>query len=186
MKKSALFILAAIFVIGIQSCTTDEQEEISPENFTTEKNILQKLGNPGLSDCFKTIFIDYGNLSPKHRDDFKRLASYQWYDDKVFIQPTHCHSVEAWIVPCDLLKTYTAKNDEEKDIVIDAEESLTIGEGGAPPPPFITSPTYIPESVFDYNSCLTGINDNTDNNNPIIIDDDDPDNNPGLPIRNIR
>ena len=195
MKKSALFILAAIFVIGIQSCSTDDQKEISPENLITTKDVLEKNSLPGFSDCFKTIYIDYGNMLG-NRDDFRKLAAARWFENRVLIKPTHCHSVEAWTVPCELIDRYrySAKNDEEKEIVIDAEESLTLGEGGAPPPPNVTSsPRYKPDSPFNYNICVTGIediieDDDDTGDHPAVptTDDDNPHNTPGLPIRNIR
>ena len=196
MKKSALLILAAIFVIGIQSCSTDLQEEISPENFSTTKDIIEKNNFPGFSDCFKTIYIDYGNMGLGNRADFKELAAEKWFDYNVLIKITNCPSVEAWTVPCELIDQYrnSTRNDEEKEIVIDAEESLTLGEGGAPPPPSVTGhPRYKPDSSFNYNICVTGIediiedDDNVGDNPPAPTpDDDNPHNTLGLPVRNIR
>ncbi len=196
MKKSALLILAAIFVIGIQSCTIDEQEEIAPQDFSITKGSLEKNNSLILTGCFKTIYIDYGNLDNRNRGEFRDLAAYRWFNNQVIIETTLCPSIEIWKVPCGSLSRYSAKNDEEEEIVIDAEESLTLGEGGAPPPPSVTrTPRYLENRLFPYHACITGIedpiDDNTedDNQNPPIItspDDDNPHNTPGLPIINIR
>ncbi len=193
MKKSALLILAAIFVIGIQSCSTDLQEEISPENLDPIEDSLQKNGTLTLPGCTKTLYIDYGNLDSYERKEFASLAKEKWFDNKVIVETTRCHSIEIWRVPCDDPNRFGSKKDE-KDKVVDAEESLTLGEGGAPPPPDVTNtPRYKPESASVYNICITGIediiedDDNVGDNPPAPTpDDDNPHNTPGLPVRNIR
>ncbi len=192
MKKSALLILAAIFVIGIQSCTIDEQEEITPQDFSITKDTLEKNGLPF---CYKTIYIDYGNMSNIHRGSFTDAAQRRWFDNRAMIQATFCPSIEIWRIPCDN-PFFAPKNDEEEEIVIDAEESLTLGEGGAPPPPSVTrTPRYMENSLFHYQICITGIEDpviddnpEDDNQNPPTPspDDDNHQDTPGLPIRNIR
>ncbi|WP_109300520.1 hypothetical protein [Aquimarina sp. AU474] len=180
MKKSALLILAAIFVIGIQSCSIDKQEEIAPQDFSiTKEDSLDKNGFPL---CFKTVYMFYGNMSPINRRTFKRLAKDTWYSNQtVTIVESLCPNVEIWTISCSNRTGY-AKSEGEDPETVEVEDSLILGSGDAPPAPFLTNtPRYV-EGGFNFNACVTGIED------PIIIipDDDNPHNTPGSPIRNIK
>ena len=190
MKKSALLILAAIFVIGIQSCSTDLQEEISPENLTITK---LGSGNNRINTvvCTELVYVYFGNMPSSERNDFRKIAEEEWLQgDSIFLIPSICPDIEIWEVPCGSISNI-AKNDEDRENseAIDAEGSIvTQSDGGSGTSNLLThSPVYRENGNFNYTTCLDIVDDNT----PIIItdgdeDDVDPDNNPGLPIRNIR
>ncbi|MBQ0735979.1 hypothetical protein [Aquimarina celericrescens] len=180
MKKTVILFLAAILTLGIQSCTLDEQEEIISQDFSVVKEGKDKNVSMVPSTCYKIIYIDYGNMSLGNRRLFKLLAAEAWFSNSVFELKSLCPSIEIWKVPCDMV--YYTKNEEEEDIVIDAEESLTIGEGGAPIPPHVdSSPVYQTGNSFDYSLCQETTGDDPDIN-PIDPDHPDDDN---LPITNI-
>ncbi len=186
MKKSALFILAAIFVIGIQSCSTDLQEEISPENLTITKQESQ-INKNSILQCTEYVYIYFGDMSADRRNRFYDLAEQHWFGiGNINIVPSSCPEVEIWNVPCFVIPR---PKKDERDKAVDAEESMTLGEGGSTIPSFI-SWVYREGVPVDYSSCID-IQEEDDNNPDVIIgpdgdDDNNPDNNPGLPIRIIR
>ena len=191
MKKSALLILAAIFVIGIQSCSTDEHEEISPENLTITK--AESSNNKiGTFQCREYVYVYFGNMSSTERNNFLKNAEVEWFDgDQIFTVPSSCPDIEIWHVPCDRIASGGPKNTEDDDEAIHAEGSMvTTQDGGSTTSNRLTrNPVYL-ETTADYSACVD-IHEVDDNNGPIIIpdgddDDNNPDNNPGLPIRNIR
>ncbi len=164
MKKLALLFLGVIIVIGMQGCSIEEQEEITHEDFSTIQN---KLDNNIYH--FKKVYVNYGSMNNQDRKLFESLAKESWFD-YILVFESSCPSIGIWNVYYN--RSSASKNNEE-DIVIDAEESLTISDGNAPPPPFLTpTPVYETDTAIDYETCLT----NTDNQPDIIIpiDDDSP------------
>ncbi len=183
MKKTALLCIAAILVIGIQSCSIEEQEEIAPQNLSTTKKVLNKGFTHPLLLCKKTIYVNFGTLSFTARAKFREDAKRRWFNS-IIVQESSCPSVEIWLVPCERIYygDGVPKNDEEEEIVIDAEESMTLSEGGAAHPPYTgRPPVYEPNSSFIYTICTTvpeTIDPNPDND-----DDGDTGDTVGIPVQ---
>ncbi len=186
MKKIALLSLTALFMFGVQSCSIDEQEDIAPQKILTpEKTEAKNLKLPSGFDsgCTKVIYVNFGEMSASDRSLFRFIAAQRWYDS-IALEETLCSNIEIWHVPCDLY--YNPKNDETKKVVVDAEESMTLGEGGAAQPPY-TGPAPIFERT---DAPLAGCIPNGPNTDPLFPDgdnngdDDDTGGGPiGIPLR---
>ena len=167
MKKIALLSLTALFMFGVQSCSIDEQEDIAPQKILTpEKTETKNHKLPSGIECRKVIYANFGEMSPSDRSLFRFIAAQRWYDS-IRVEETLCSNIEAWWVPC--YRYYNPKNDEEKKVVVDAEESMTLGEGGAAQPPYIGPPPVFERTDTPLAGCVAD-GPNTD---PLFPDGDD-------------
>ena len=161
MKKLIVLGFAVLCIFGIQSCSIDEQEDIAPQKIVTTESKQTKTPTP--PECRKTIYVNFGDMSESEKSDFRKLAKNRWYIS-IVVEETLCTKVERWSIPCG--RFYKPRNDEGKNVVVDAEESVaTLNDGGSVPPYSVRPPKFEP-SNFNLIVC---------NNppNPFIPDGDD-------------
>ncbi|SHI68931.1 hypothetical protein SAMN04488508_102465 [Aquimarina spongiae] len=179
MKKLIVLGFAVLCICGIQSCSIDEQEDIAPQKIATTENKKTKAATP--LECRKTIYVNFGDsMSSADREQFRIIAKHRWYNS-ILVAETLCSRVEVWEVPCARVSN-PRRNDEGKNIVVDAEESVaTLNDGGSAQPPYLYPAPKLEPNNFNLIVCTTPPN-------PIIItdgdeDDDIGDNPIGIPLR---
>ncbi|WP_343914695.1 hypothetical protein [Aquimarina litoralis] len=99
MKKVLLLIVAAVFVIGIQSCSTEENIlEDQLEQTVTENDAKFPGGN------FCAFFVRFpADWTQQDREDFHAYATQEWFTHILRLYDQDCYNVEEWRVPCDQL-----------------------------------------------------------------------------------
>ena len=123
MKKIAL-VVAAILVIGIQGCSTDDLSNL--ENNKQENEVNTDL-NKRFPSCLQKLYVVF----PEDADEIYRSEYMQWARVNVFSFILHstepvCDNVYMWVVPCDELNFY--KNDSNGEIVLKGKKDE--GTGG--------------------------------------------------------
>ncbi|WP_109300522.1 hypothetical protein [Aquimarina sp. AU474] len=181
MKKTALLCIAAIMLIGIQSCSIEEQEEIAPKNFSTPQETLTKSFAPPSLTCEKRIYVYFGNMSTKRRLLFREKARRKWYSS-ITLEESLCPLTEIWLVPCDAI--FNPKSDGEESKTINAEASEALGdEDGTQENTASRPPVYLPSNFINVRVCTINpeiIDPNPDNDND---DDGDTGDTIGIPIQ---
>ncbi|WP_299244993.1 hypothetical protein [uncultured Aquimarina sp.] len=102
MKKITLLLVAAVFAIGIQSCSTDEIgiEEETKQELSSKKLTSNNLLEGPTSYC--PIFVVFTDaISPSERDQIRFLhkISEVGFGDFTYTT-TECYNVEIWNVDC--------------------------------------------------------------------------------------
>ena len=121
MKKIAL-VVAAILVIRIQGCSTDDLSNL--ENNKQEKEVNTDL-QKNFPSCIERIYVVF----PEDADEIYRSEYLQWAQDNVFSFIMHtvdpvCDNIYIWGVPCDevfQMKHLNEKTDDSDDTVLVAE-----------------------------------------------------------------
>jgi len=113
MKKITLLLIAAIFAVGIQGCSTDDKttnvgDEIPENAIKMTRNSEQKALN-GFS-CFKKIYVIYqsSNLGSfeEVNMDYVQSSLKTTYSTVFSIKNPSCPDIYEWYVPCSELPTY--------------------------------------------------------------------------------
>ncbi|GAA4274434.1 hypothetical protein U6A24_15795 [Aquimarina gracilis] len=113
MKKLALLILATIFVIGIQGCSTNEEETTSTQQensipdyvFSADyllgnKNLPPRPQNKNL--CFERIFVVFpSNSTDLDNLDYLERARRSMFSEILAATIPYCDDVYEWYVPCN-------------------------------------------------------------------------------------
>ncbi|MDH7446931.1 hypothetical protein [Aquimarina sp. 2201CG14-23] len=102
MKKITLLVVAAIFVIGTQSCTTDEnvfEEETFINNETNAKNLIYP-GSTNLNkECKSCVTAFYPESMPEStREAFRSLMRGQVFSTLLKDIENSCGTKEAWVI----------------------------------------------------------------------------------------
>ncbi|WP_299439697.1 hypothetical protein [uncultured Aquimarina sp.] len=111
MKKIALLLVAAVFVIGMQSCSTEEnvlEEEVQQ---TQEEN-LSKFNFTPHCNFFVRYPVDW---TQQDRDDFHTWARENMFSSILVLFEDGCYEVDEWRVPCNELYGIIIKNDKENN-----------------------------------------------------------------------
>ncbi|WP_299314140.1 hypothetical protein [uncultured Aquimarina sp.] len=97
MKKITLLLVAAVFAIGIQSCSTDEigiEEETLQENPAMKRSDI--ISNGLCPDC---IIVLFPNQTPENqRNKFRNLMKSIIFESILIDHTKSCGIKETWIV----------------------------------------------------------------------------------------
>ncbi|AXT50794.1 hypothetical protein D1818_08105 [Aquimarina sp. BL5] len=163
MKKITLLLVAAVFAIGIQSCSTDEigiEEEALQEN--PEMKFNNMIEGP-TSYC--DLFVMYpSTMSSYDRDVFRfqHINTTESFGNFTYVT-TECSDIEIWNVDCSKIPTqyngnsvegstavYQGKNPE--DSAVDDDDNSPIDSSN--PSNYI----YLEGNIMDCNTILQLIN----------------------------
>ncbi|WP_299185761.1 hypothetical protein [uncultured Aquimarina sp.] len=115
MKKITLILVAAIFAIGTQSCSTDDKTNFIgdqiPENaIKMTRNSEQKSLN-AISPCFEKIFVVYPAGS-NDQDNLNYVSKSLKFKFSIIwsISTPYCENIYEWYVPCDEIPRYFCNN----------------------------------------------------------------------------
>ncbi|WP_405207728.1 hypothetical protein [Aquimarina sp. LLG6339-5] len=111
MKKITLLLVAAVFAIGIQSCSTEEEVFIEESALIKKANTIPenaihfgaKSFNKGPEPPkYKRIFVRYlVGTSYQYRLNFTNTQGPQIFDDFYVVMNNGCDYVDEWYVRCD-------------------------------------------------------------------------------------
>jgi len=111
MKKIVLLLVAAVFVIGMQSCSTDDKTNFAgdqiPENAIKMTRNGEQKGLGTISPCFKKIFVVYRSGSNDQDNlDYVSTSLKFKYSTIWSVNTPYCTNIYEWYVPCDELPEY--------------------------------------------------------------------------------
>ncbi|GAA0733131.1 hypothetical protein GCM10009430_47030 [Aquimarina litoralis] len=123
MRKIALLLVAAVFVIGIQSCST---EEIGIEEETNQELLdLQKRGSLGGTFSVRPLYVYYpANFTAQDRLNFKDSLEKMVFGSILAYTNHDCPNVDIWYVSGDILIEKPGKSilEADKGIPDDSDE----------------------------------------------------------------
>lgn len=120
MKKITLLLVAAVFAIGIQSCSTDDKPEqigdVIPENalnsnelFGKQNSLSKALGSGNIdATCFTKIYVVFPkNSTAQDRMDYLEFSQGKKGTYSIIFASTvaYCAGIYEWYVPCNELPT---------------------------------------------------------------------------------
>ena len=111
MKKIAL-VVAAILVIGIQGCSTDDKPEqlgdTVPDNFIHATNAVEGKSLNGGGGSFERIFVVYppGSTSMDNEEYVQSSLKYGRFSSIMYGAAPYCADVYEWYVPSNELPEY--------------------------------------------------------------------------------
>ena len=127
MKKITLLLVAAVFAIGIQSCSTEEtvlEEEVQINQIENVEKI------PFLEGC--NFFVRYPrHWTPEDREDFITYATENIFSSVFVFYEDDCYEVDEWRVPCDELYKII-RTDVRTVNATDAQEKTENDDNGIP------------------------------------------------------
>ncbi|RZS93150.1 hypothetical protein [Aquimarina brevivitae] len=151
MKKIAL-VLVAILVIGIQGCSTEEQEINGSEQSLT----VEESSKHWLNTEWCNFFVRYPReWTPQQRDDFEAYAREHMFSRVLVLNEDACIEVDEWRVPCqelyDVIKTDGQNNATDAKAVVENDPTTTPKPDDEMPTILGYTLTLIDNTV--YNSC---------------------------------
>ena len=131
MKKIAL-VLAAILVIGIQGCSTDDKPEqlgdTVPENFILAGSNIEGKMQVTAGTCFKKIFVVYPSGStPADNAEYAESSSgiKGEFSFVMYSINPYCDDVYEWYVPCNELPSYICTQNGQIRPTTDSDGTVT-------------------------------------------------------------
>ncbi|WP_027392305.1 hypothetical protein [Aquimarina latercula] len=128
MKKITLLLVAAVFVIGIQSCSTEETSIIEEEVQQTLEENDSKFNWVPHCNFFVRYPVDW---TQEDRDDFHIWARENWFSSILVLFEDGCYAVDEWRVPCSELEKVT-KTDIASANATDAGTKTENDDEGVP------------------------------------------------------
>ncbi|WP_378183690.1 hypothetical protein [Aquimarina sp. SS2-1] len=133
MKKITLLLVAAVFAIGIQSCSTEEEVFIEESVIKKENNIPENAVHFGSKNIakvpekfYKRIFVRYPRgTSYQERVDHATEVGSQIFDDFYVVFDNGCAYVDEWFLRCDTCQ-FSPTNTKESKVV--DEDELTAAD----------------------------------------------------------
>ncbi|MFD2561662.1 hypothetical protein [Aquimarina rubra] len=126
MKKITLLLVAAVFAIGIQSCSTEENVLEREVQQTQEENASKFNFTPHCN-----FFVRYpADWTQQDRDDFHTWARENMFSSILVLFEDDCYEVDEWRVPCNELET--VMKTDITDNATDAEARMEENEDGVP------------------------------------------------------